>query len=126
MSIGKLLAAARIDAAKVAGTGGFNDDIMVSTPDGQTTITVTGLTTGIWVNTDTMGNTVDKDSSHVAIPEQAFIDQGYTVRNQLGKVALKGHLVQVKDNIGTLRNFTVERCEPNVTTGLIMLILGRG
>jgi hypothetical protein len=123
---GKLLAAIRRDAQKFATAGGFEEDITLTNPGGTQTITLTGLATGRWQSyLDTDGKLVNSASYHISVPEKALTDLEYVVRSPTsGKVKLENHRVTVKDNTGVPRNYVVNECFPNSTTGLIVLILG--
>jgi len=125
MPTGKILAMARRDAQKFATSGGFQEDITLSTPDAAKIVQVTGFHTGVWMDYDNDGNKVNSDKFHIDIPEQALIDLDYPVRNAAGKVALKNHLVTVKDNTGTDREFVINESHPNGTLGLLICTLGR-
>ena len=123
---GKLFDAARRDMAKFATSGGFEQDMSITTKDGSLTVDVKGLSSGKMVPAlNALDNQVISSTFHVSIPEQTLLDLEYPVRNALGKVAMIDHRVTVNDNTDTPRNFIVTENHPNTTTGLIVLILGR-
>jgi len=122
---GNLLAQARADMQKIVQSGGFQDDIVLSTADGSIEVAVQGLASGIHVAFDSEGNSVDSNKAHVSIPEQTLISLGYPVRNASGRVSLKNHKVKVKDAVGNDQNFVINSAQPNETTGLLICILGR-
>lgn len=124
---GKLLAQARKDALKFATSGGFQDDIILTTPDGSLTITCSVLVTGRWQSfMDDNGKIVNSASNHICIPEAVLTALAYPVRSlTTNKVKLENHKVQAKDNNGTIFNFVINSCYPNSTTGLIVCILGQ-
>lgn len=124
--LGKLLAAVRSDAAKFATSGGFQDDIILTTPDGSKTITCTVLVTGRWQSfMNENGKIVNSASNHICIPEAVLTAQEYPVRSgTTGKVKLENHKVTAKDNNGDTFKFVVDECYPNSSTGLIVCILG--
>jgi hypothetical protein len=123
---GKILAQARKDALKFVTSGGFQDDIILTAPDG-TMLAFSCLTSGRWQSyTDDNGKVVASASNHINIPEKVLTDAEYPVRSlTTGKVKLEGHKVQAKDNNGTVLNFVINTCYPNSSTGLIMCILGQ-
>jgi len=124
---GKLLNAIRKDALKFATSGGFEDDIILTTPDGSKSVTLTVLTTGRWQSfLDENGKVINTASNHICIPESALIALDYPVRSQqTNKVKLDSHKVQAKDNNGTVFNFVIDTCYPNSTTSLLVCILGQ-
>ncbi|MBB6236495.1 hypothetical protein HDC90_001107 [Pedobacter sp. AK013] len=123
---GRLLQAARRDLNKIVSSGGFEDDIILSTPDGTITVEVKGLTTGITERYDNEGNKVNSSKTHVSIPEETLLLLAYPVRSvKSGKVALLDHKVKVNDSNGNTQSFVITETNPNATTGLIICFLGR-
>lgn len=122
---GAQLAQARADMQQIATAGGFVVDINLTTPTDSLSVDVTGLGTGMFLNMDNEGNTVNASKFHISIPEKVLTDLTYPVRNGKGNVALIDHKVAVKDNTGTLRHYVINQCFPNSTLGLIVCILGK-
>lgn len=125
--IGKLLAQMRLDALKFVSSGGSEDDIIITSPDGAHTLAFTSWVSGRWQNfQDNNGLIVASASSHVNIHEDVLTAAAYPVRSlTTGKVKLEGHKIQAKDNNGVVRNYVIDKCLPNSTTGLIVCILGQ-
>lgn len=125
MSAGKILAQARIDAAKFTEAGGFQVDVALTTPDGNTTVNIQGTGCGRWVNYDNDGNTVNATKNSIRFAESTLKGLDYPVRSpNTGHVKLKGHKVSCLDNNGDLKNYFIEEVYPNGTTGLIVCMLG--
>jgi hypothetical protein len=124
---GKLLAQARKDALKFVTSGGFEDDITITSPDGTNVLAFTGWVSGRWQSfVDDNGRIVASASNHVNIPESVLTAAEYPVRSETtGKVKLEGHKIQANDNNGVVWKFVIDKCYPNSTTGLIMCILGQ-
>lgn len=121
---GSILQAARSDARKIITGGGFEDDITLTTPSGDLAITVTGLASKHHLSIDTDGNVASAKNAHVSISETDLLELEYPVRNANEEIALKGHLVAVKDSSGVLKQYEVKDHFPSETLGLIVLILG--
>jgi hypothetical protein len=122
---GKLLMQARKDAIKFATAGGFEEDIILTTPNGLFELSFKSLTTGHTERFDTEGNAVNSQSFHVNIPEQVLIDGNYPYTNSEGKIKLINHQVQFIDNAGANTVWVIAEQMPNKTTGLIPCILGK-
>ncbi len=124
MSAGKILAAARIDAAKFTEAGGFQVDVSLTTPSGSVTVNIQGTGSGSWVNYDNDGNTVNAQKNSIRIAESTLKNLGYPVRNPNGQVKLRTHKVSYMDNNGDEKNYLIEEVYPNANTGLIVCMLG--
>jgi hypothetical protein len=125
MSAGKILAQARIDAAKFTTMGGFQVDVTLTTPDGSVSVNVQGTGSGRWVNFDNEGNSVNAGKNHIRFAESTLNDAGYTVRSAgTGKVKLIDHQVSYMDVNGNMKNYCITECYPNASTGLIICMLG--
>ncbi len=124
MSAGKILAQARIDAAKFTDAGGFQVDVTLTTKDGSVSVTTTGTGSGRWVLFDNEGNGVNAGKNSVRFAESTLNAANYPVRNSNGKVAMRGHKVSYLDANGILQNYVIEEVFPNATLGLIICIMG--
>lgn len=125
MSIGNLLQTARADAAKIATSGGFTVSAIISTPDGLTTLAVTGLATGTWMSFDDLrqGKPVNSRSNSFDIPIDQLIIANYPgVVN--GRANLIGHKIIVSDGAGMAGIFRITEQHPNTTLGLVVCLLG--
>lgn len=117
-----LLEQIKNDIATITGdSDDFGTAITFTTPDGNTSKTVTGLATRHHMAFDTNGNTVSSRQVHVAVAEQNFED--YTVRNDNNEVSLKGHKVSWTDSTGVSKNYLVSSWMPDDTVGLITIFL---
>lgn len=120
---GGILQAARADFKKFITTGGFQEEIILSTPDGSTVINTTGLATKHHINFDTDGNPVNSKNVHICIDESDLVAKGYTVRNSAKEVALLNHLVSFPDNTGIIKNYKIRETLPDETLGGIVCLL---
>lgn len=104
---------------------GFGEDILLTAPNGQTA-TVVGLHTKHHLGADTDGNRVNTKNAHISFAEAALlaVNPLYPVRNAGGEVALKDHLVVVKDSTGLDKNYIIKEWFPDETVDLIVCILG--
>lgn len=124
MALGRILERANRDANRIVMQGGFQDDILISTPDNLIEVSTTGFRTKHWINYDNEGNSTDTKNAHVCVSENDLVAKGIQVRNAIQEVALKNYFVKVKDNTGILKKYVVRRNYPDETLGLIVLILG--
>lgn len=124
MAAGKILAQARIDAAKFTEAGGFQVDVTLTTPDGSVSVDVTGTGSGRWIMFDNEGNGVNAGKNSIRFVESTLNGLGYPVRNSNGKVAIRKHKVNYLDSNGNLQTYLIEEVYPNGTTGLIICIMG--
>ncbi|RDY57708.1 hypothetical protein [Flagellimonas nanhaiensis] len=119
---GNILQAARADAKKILSSSGFEEDITLTTPDGQTTITTKGLTTKHHLDFDTEGP-VNSKKVHICIDESDLEAKAYPVRNSVNEVDLREHIITVSDSTGNAREYLVSQLFPNETLGLIVCVL---
>jgi hypothetical protein len=125
MSAGKILAQARIDAAKFTEAGGFQVDVALTTPDGNTTVNIQGTGSGRWVTYDNDGNNVNAQKNSIRIAESTLKSLNYPVRSGTsGQVKLRAHKISYLDNNGNLQKYVIEEVYPNANTGLIICMLG--
>lgn len=127
MAAAALLQQAKKDAAKIASSGGFQVDAILSTKDGAVSLAVTGLATGTWMFFDDseQGKSVNSSSNSFDIPEQQLIDAAYPYQNNRGRIDLKDHNIVVNDGASMSGSFVINEQHPNATLGLIVCILGR-
>ena len=121
---GSLLNRAKADSKKYIMSGGFEENITLITPDGNTVIETTGFATKHWINFSTDGLDSDTKNAHICVSESELIDKNYPVRNANGEVFLRSHRVNVVDSSGIIKNYVINQWYPNETTGLIVCILG--
>lgn len=102
---------------------GFGVEITLTAPTAEVAI-VNGLHTKHHLGYNTEGVQVNTKNAHVSISEQLLVDAGYPVRSASGEVNLTGHLVDVKDSTGLVKNYVIREWFPDETIGLIVCILG--
>lgn len=117
---------ARLDMQQITGNSNdFGEPITLTAPaPGNETATVNGFNTKHHMSFDVDGVQVNTKQASVAIAEQFLIDVGYPVRNGANEVDLNGHLCDVKDSTGVLKNYVIRQNFPDENLGLIVLILG--
>lgn len=120
---GNILQAAKADALKYITAGGFEEEILITAPDGTLSLQINGYATKHHINFDTDGNPVNSKNVHICIGETDLAANNYPVRNAKGEVALRDHLVTFKDSSGLDRNYIVTEVLPDETLGLITCIL---
>lgn len=116
--------AAKADAKKIITSGGFEEEITISTPSGDKTLQITGLASKHHLSFDSDGSPMSSKNAHCSLSEEVLSDNGYPVRNAAQEIALKGHKISYKDSSGVVKDYTVKDHYPNETLGLITLILG--
>jgi len=120
---GNLLNLAIKDSKKYITKGGFESDISLETPDGNTSVDVTGYSTKHWLRFQDEISVVNTKSAHICISEEELTEKLYPVRNQSNEVELYNHRVKVVDSSKEVRNYIVSETYPNETLGLIVCIL---
>ncbi len=121
--MGRILDLARKDSRRYVTRGGFEVNISISTPDGFTSLDLTGWATKHFINFDSDGLPINSKNVHINLSESDLIDNSYPVRNARGEVNLLNHLVIYKDSTGVSRNFAIKENFPDETLGLIVCIL---
>lgn len=121
---GSILTAAKADAKKFVTSGGFEEDITITTPSGDRTLTIKGLATKHHLSFGSDGLPVSSKNAHVCIDEQQLLDETYPVRNANEEIDLLAHKISFKDSSGVIKNYIVKDAYPDETLGLITLILG--
>lgn len=121
--MGSILDKLRRDAKKMITSGGFEEQITLSTPNSSNTITLTGLTSKHFITFDTDGSTVNSKNAHICIDEDILTNASYPVRNAKGEVNLMKHRVSCKDSTGIVKNYVINQNYPDETLGLIVCIL---
>lgn len=120
---GKLLNIARQDAAKIINSGGFEEDIILTNPQGVSK-EVKGLHTKHWINYDTQGLQVNSKNAHILINEEELIEKGFETRNLISKnVDLRKWKVSVPDSSIMIKQYLISETYPSETFGLIVCIL---
>lgn len=120
---GSLLEQARKDAMNIINSGGFEEDITLTNPQGLS-LEIKGLHSKHWLAQDTDGNLVNGKNAHITISEQVLNSNNYKTRNQTGNIDLRNHIVLVKDSTGIPKKYIINECFPSETFGLIVCILG--
>lgn len=121
---GDLLNRFRRDANKYATAGGYENNITLSTPDGATTITTTGLATEHFINFVTDGLDANTKNAHITISEADLIAKNYPYTNSSNEVLMRDHRVTVAHAQRGNMEYVITEQFPNATTGLIVCILG--
>jgi len=120
---GSLLQSIRQDAKRYITSGGFEENINITTPDDAQSFNITGWATKHHLNFDTDGTQINSKNAHICIDEQKLVDVGYPVRTN-EEVNLLGHKVIVKDSSGIDKKYVIRENFPDETFGLIVCILG--
>lgn len=121
---GKTLNRARRDSAKYITAGGFEENITLTTPDGNTVLNTTGWAPKHWLNFDADGGSINTKNAHITIVESKLVEAGYPVRNQAGEIHLRGHKVTAKDSSEVEKHYIITEWKPTETIGLIYCDLG--
>lgn len=106
------------------------EDCIFTVTDGQTVISVTckALPVAYHEKFESYGepypDTVISKTARITVSELALNALNYPVRNNAGKVAMKGHRVTYTDISGEQAVYKVTEQYPNALTGLIRLQLG--
>lgn len=121
---GKLFDLAKRDAKFFVTKGGFQEEIILETPVGDKSISITGFATKHHINFDTDGSPVNAKNVHITVSETDLVLSNYPTRNAKGEISLLNHRVIFKDSSGEDRRYKVNEQFPDETLGLIVLILG--
>lgn len=121
--MGSILDRAMRDAKRYITSGGFESEILLSTPNGSNQVTLSGLTSKHHIAFDTDGNAVQSKTAHITIDENILISNDYPVRNSIGEVYLIRHRVSVKDSTGITKQYIITENFPDEALGLISCIL---
>jgi len=125
--IGNLFQLAKQDAAFFAGTSGdWQTEFTITTPDGLTSYTGSGLSTGTWKEfmEDSKGKPANSTSFSIDIPEAQLISASYPYKIN-GIINIQGHGLQLNDGASLTGNFVIAEQHRNATLGLIVCTLGR-
>ena len=121
---GKILEMARKDAAKFVKSGGFEEDISISSPSGIT-LEIKGLHSKHWIGFDSTGVQINSKNAHILINENDLKEGGIETRNAIsGNVDLRRFKVVVKDSTLIGKKYVITETYPSETFGLIVCILG--
>lgn len=114
---------AKRDFKRFVTSGGYNIDIEIKTPDKSKTINIQGWGVKHAISFDSDGNQVNTKIARITVDEDVLTQNGITVRNSKGEIALIGYKVKFKDSSGIDRGYSVRECLPDENFGMIMLIL---
>ncbi len=103
---------------------GWGTAIKVTTPDGVTSVDVSGIAVKHHINIDTEGLTVNSKNSHCSISEELLVDAGYVVRDSDQEVDMVNHRVEWVDSSGVLKRYVIRESYPDEKVGVIVMILG--
>lgn len=120
---GSILDLARRDSKHFVTNGGFEEDIVITTPDKTITQALTGYATKHFYNYDSDGLPINTKNVHICIDENVLTNAGYPVRNTKDEVSLLNHFIDVKDSTGLMKHYTVRENWPDETLGLIVCVL---
>lgn len=121
---GRFFNLAKRDSQRFITQQGFEENIVLQTPDGNTTLQTTGWNTKHWIKFVTDGLDVNAKNAHICLSETDLTSKGYPVRNSEQEVFLRNHRVDVVDSSGVSKLYVINEWFPNETLGLIVCILG--
>ncbi len=107
-------------------TGNANEwgaEILMTAPDGITTVKLNGIHAKIYFGVNTEGAMVNSQKAHISISEKFLTDANYPIRNAKNEVDLRDHRFTIKDSTGIAKNYVVNQFFPDETIGLISCIL---
>lgn len=118
------LSRARADYKRFS-QGEFSEEIVFTTPDGLTTVTVRGLVSrhNLSINPET-GEAVNSLNAHVSVAESVLNDAGYTTRDAKKRLSLSRHKVSWIDANSINRTYLIDSAMPSDTLGYIVITLG--
>ena len=120
---GKTLQKARRDAKKYVTRGGFEENIILTSADGLTSLNTTGFVSKHWLSVDTDGNAANSKNAHITLDEDVLKEANYPVRLE-NEVFLRGHRVTTLDSTKLNKVYVIKEWFPDETLGLIVCILG--
>jgi hypothetical protein len=103
---------------------GWGTAIKVTTPDGLTSVDVSGIAVKHHINIDTEGLTVNGKNAHCTISEELLTDASYVVRDSDEEVNMVDHRVEWVDSSGVLKKYVIRESYPDEKVGVIVMILG--
>ena len=116
---------AREDAKRIiTNSNEWGVEIILTTPDNSTSLTLNGLHTKHSISFDTDGNEVKGRNSHVNLVESVLIDNSYPYKNNDDEVMLRNHKVRVADSKGLEIEYIIREFLPDEFLGVIVCILG--
>lgn len=113
------------DAKKFVTQGGFAVPLTLTIPNAESDVVINGIASRHHVEFDQDGYPVNSTNAHILLSESALIDEGLTVRNSRGEIALEGWRVTWTDGTGTARTYKIVQTKPSETFGLIICTVGR-
>lgn len=114
---------AKRDIQRIMGNSNEYNLIIISTPDGSKSVTLTGMDSVIHLGVDTDGNAVNAKKAHVSFPEKPLIDANYPVRNAKGIIDLNNHTFKITDSTGNVKKYVLQSVFPDETLGVLTCIL---
>jgi len=121
---GSLFERAKRDAKRFVTSGGFEENITMTTPSGLITLPLTGYATKHYFSYDSDGLPINAKNAHISVDENILQLNAYPYRNNAGEVNLKDHIVTYPESSGVIKSYVVKDQRPDQTLGLIVLILG--
>jgi len=117
---------ARLDMQQITGNGNdFGEPITFTAPaPGSETATINGLNTKHHMGFNLDGEQVNTKTASVAVAEKFLTDAGYPTRDGNGEINMNGHLVDVADSTGNIKNYVINQNFPDENLGLLVFILG--
>lgn len=103
----------------------LTQDITFTNPITLQSVTVRGLVSSHNLSVDpNTGNIINSKNIHISVHEGVLNDQGYIVRNDDNEISLEEHLVEWIDASSMSITYQIKEVMPNMTTGLLVCILG--
>lgn len=116
-----LLAAARNLTNKVlTSASAFNTDIVFTSSDGETTVTIKGLAVKHNLKFDEYGTPVSSKTARITVSEKALTDVDFPVRNDNNEVYLNNCLVTWTDSANIEWTYIINVAHPDETLGNIL------
>lgn len=121
---GSILKKARRDARKYITKGGYEENLILVSVDGLTTLNTTGWVYKVHSRYDTDGNLANTKVARICLDEDKLKEANYPVRNAEQEVYLRGHRVTAPDSTGVNKVYVIKEWLPDETLGLIVCYLG--
>lgn len=103
---------------------GFEEAILLKTPNNLTQVELLGLHSKHWLNFDNNGNSVNSKNAHITINESDLIANNYPYRNSQQEINLDRHKVEVSDSSRFVKKYVILEWHPSETFGTIICTLG--
>lgn len=105
-------------------SNGWGEPIRLTSPNGASSIDLTGLTSKHHLGIDSEGNLKNVKKAHCSFSEQLCIDASFVIRDNGGNVDLAGYFATFKDSRGVDVIYKIREWFPDETLGFIACILG--